>query len=694
MNRIVYVICIMICHIIPFQAYGNPVEMNELLKTIHSEISGNRARDYTMRLWIHEKWSTLLEWNESVKEIGKIMKERDFDESEIFGTPADGVTMSGAWTNPIGWDCTQATLEVIEPENLPDEFRYLCNYLDNPTSLNVWSAPTPPEGIETELVLMESENPDELAGLNAKGKIVLTSGNTRAMKKHLDRYGILGYVGDKIESINEDYINANPWMNGWSDIPGGWWMTGYDSRNNFCFSVSRKKADYLRNLLRQGKKVTVRAKIDSRYFTDDSLTYITGVVKGSGSEGEEILINGHINEWGAGDNCTGASSILEAVGTLNDLIKSGRLPRPKRSIRVLLGAEMYGSIPYVVDNLESLRENTVAFLHVDSYAENYDLAVTALVIFGNPNCCPSFTDVVFPEIARSYYALFAPKRLWNIEPFRVSTDTYFCEPMIGIPTTRVKMQNGTHRHHNSMDTIDSVDPRTLTEISTLNAAFLYYMANADYDEFPLLANLTFNHGMKVIQDETRKASDNIMSAEDGASLGKALAEGLERIEYYTGLQTEALGSIDRIVPVPLKPAAHTFINRYVKSLHESGKTMREHISGLADDREKSISADIIMPVKKDGAWEKEAATIIPKRHHPVTLFLAEIPPEEWEEVKASPHWWSATNWAETSYWWCDGRRNLNQIKKLIELEAGIPVKNFDLIKYYKFLEKYNYVEFQ
>ena len=694
MNRVMCVLFIVIILLIPLQTFCEPINMNELMKVIHSAVSGNRARDYTMRLWMHEKWSTLPEWNNSVKEIGNIMEEREFDEHEILETPADGVTMSAAWTNPIGWDCKQATLEVIEPANLPDEFRYLCNYQDNPTSLNVWSAPTPPEGIETELVLMETEDSEELARLNAKGKIVLTSGSTRALKKYLDRYGILGYVGDKIESINEDYINANAWLNGWSDIPGGWWMTGYDSKNNFCFSVSRKRADYLRNLLRQGKKVRVRAKIDSRYFTDDSLTYITGVVRGSGSEGEEILVNGHINEWGAGDNCTGASSILEAVGTLNDLIKSGRLPRPKRSIRVLLGAEMYGSIPYVVKNLETLRKNTVAYLHVDSFAENYDLAVTALVIYGNPNCCPSYTDVVFPEIARTYYSLFALKRLWNIEPFRVSTDTYFCEPMIGIPTTRIKMHNGTHRHHNSMDTIDSVDPRTLTELSTLNAAFLYYMANAGYDEFPQLSNLTVDRGMKIILDETKKAADKIMNADDGASLGKALAEGLERIEYYTGLQKDALGSIDRIIPVAKKPAAHTFLNGYLKSLDKFGKDMMEHTRSLAKNRAKAESIKIIMPVKEEGAWEKEAATIIPKRFHPVTLFLAEIPPEEWVEVKSSPHWWSATNWAETSYWWCNGRRNLNQIKKLIELEAGISVKNFDLIKYYKFLEKYNYVEFK
>ena len=67
--------------------------------------------------------------------------------------------------------------------------------------------------------------------------------------------------------------------------------------------------------------------------------------------------------------------------------------------------------------------------------------------------------------------------------------------------------------------------------------------------------------------------------------------------------------------------------------------------------------------------------------------------EEWEEVSSSPRWWSARNWAATSYWWADGKRNVNEIKELMELEAGRPVRNFDLIKYFTFLEKYDMVEF-
>ncbi|MBT4483098.1 MAG: hypothetical protein HOC71_05415, partial [Candidatus Latescibacteria bacterium] len=56
-------------------------------------------------------------------------------------------------------------------------------------------------------------------------------------------------------------------------------------------------------------------------------------------------------------------------------------------------------------------------------------------------------------------------------------------------------------------------------------------------------------------------------------------------------------------------------------------------------------------------------------------------------------WWNARGWAAASYFWCDGKRNLNEIKELVEIEADRPIRNFDLIKYYRLLEKYDIVEF-
>ena len=59
------------------------------------------------------------------------------------------------------------------------------------------------------------------------------------MKRHLDPNGALGIVSDEIEGQSADYVTANRWLNGWSDMPGGWQMNGYDSKNNFGFAISQ-----------------------------------------------------------------------------------------------------------------------------------------------------------------------------------------------------------------------------------------------------------------------------------------------------------------------------------------------------------------------------------------------------------------------------------------------------------------------
>ncbi|MFC1528960.1 hypothetical protein ACFL5B_03535 [Candidatus Latescibacterota bacterium] len=676
-----------------FPGQGDAVEIDELLQAVSREVSGNRARDYTMRLWQYDKWNTFPMWEKTAREAQTIMTEREFDEAEVINTPTDGVTRYGAWTNPIAWDVKQATLEVIEPANLPDEYRYLCNYMDNPTSLNFFSSPTPPEGIETELVVLERSNPEALRALNARGKIVLVSSNGGGMKKYLDSNGIPGIVSDQIEGNNRDYISANHWLNTWSDFPGGWMMTASDSKNNFCFSISQKKGNYLRNLIRQGRTVKVRAKIDSRYYTDGTLPYVTGCVKGYGSEDEDVLIVGHMYEWGANDNCSGSAAIIEAVGALNGLIRSGVLPRPKRSIRVWLGFELYGSMAYTIHNLDRLQNRTIACVCCDTPAENYDLSTTALSISMNFNACPSFTDAVFPEIARRYYSRYSPYKLWKTRPFRSGIDNFFGDPMIGVPLNAVTMNNGGHLHHNSMDTIDKTDPRTLRDLSILNAAYLYYIANAGYDEIPVLANLGSEHGMRIVLGKMTEMKNRVSDVNDGEMLGELLVKGVSVIEYYTDLQKKAIHRIEKLVPENRRGEAGKLLKPYIDSIDEYGELMVKQFRDAVKEKSDRESIKVVRYRKEEGQWEREAATIIPKRRIVGTLTLEEIPPEEWRDITGSPRWWSARGWAAASYFWCDGKRNLNEIRELVELEADRPIRNFDLIQYYRLLERYDIVEF-
>ncbi len=684
--------CSLVC--LPFLPAGAlQQDLNTLMQTVRSNISGNRARDYTMRLWQHDKWNTLSAWKRTAREAQAIMRERGFDEAEIVDTPADGITQYGTWTNPVGWYVKQATLEVTEPAGLPDEYRLLCNYLDNPTSLNIFSCPTPSGGLEAELALVDKPDPATLERANARGKIILTSSRPGGLKRHLDRYGILGILTDTIESNNRDLISANNWNNTWSDRPGGWLMNASDSKNNFSFSISQKKGNYLRNMIRQGKTVKVRADIDSRYYTDDSLPYVTGCLRGSSSGGEEVLIVGHMYEWGANDNCTGASSILESVGTLHELINSGALPRPKRSIRVWLGFEMYGSMAFTMHNLNRLRTKTIASVCCDTPAADYDLSTTAFTIAMNFNACPSFTDAVWPEIAGRYYRRYSPYKLWTTRPFMSGLDNFFGDPSIGVPLNAVTMNNGGHLHHNSTDTIEKVDSRTLRDLSILNAVYLYYMANAGYEDVPFFAGLAFDKAVNVIVEKKHEFGSRLAAAHDGAEVGKILAEGTKAIEYYTVLEQKMLASIQRIVSADRLPETRTLLTRYIDGVGDFGKRIGLQFQEEVKDKAKAHSIDIVQSAGSDGSWAREAALIVPKRTKIGTLTLDGIPVDEWKEVRSAPIFWEARNWAAASYFWCDGTRNLKEIRELVELEAGVPMRNFDLIAYFRFLEKYKMVEF-
>ena len=94
----------------------------------------------------------------------------------------------------------------------------------------------------------------------------------------------------------------------------------------------------VRKLLSEHGKVLVKAAIDTRYYSG-KYPYVTGVIRGASSE--EVLTLGHSSEQGAQDNATGVSAMLESLATLNRLIESGKLPRPKRTIRLFIMGELY-----------------------------------------------------------------------------------------------------------------------------------------------------------------------------------------------------------------------------------------------------------------------------------------------------------------------------------------------------------------
>jgi hypothetical protein len=593
--------------------------LDALIETIRAEVHPQDAMERMRRIYSTDRWFTFSKFQQTAEYLKSALTDMGLEHIEMLAAPADGVSQFGFWTEPMAWDVKQAKLEIIEP-TVPADQVTLADFEKVPTSLGMWSGPTPPEGIVAEIVELADNSEGGVLRQNLRGKLVLTRVNPANIKWLLVKAGALGAVNAFTE--NPSLQDGRQWINAWGD--NGW---GFTKGNTplLSFSITPRQAELLRKLLREGAPVRLKARVDTRYYAG-KYPYVTAVIPGASSE--EVMTLGHSSEQGAQDNATGVSAMLESVATLNRLIRSGKLPLPKRGIRILTMGEMYGSMHYVATHPERIRQ-TVAAMCLDTPASPYELPGTEYSFYMNPHSGASYVDAFILKVAEAYL----PKvgRPWHAMPFTPGTDSYLGEPSVGIPTTWAYSGTGVETHHNSKDTPDRVDQRSLRDITIVDAAFLYYLANAGEAEARWLAEIS---------------ADYWRARAGGGNDAKAA--------YASERQRQAVLSVIRLAPPERRDGLRASL---LKSLGPSPAAL-----------------------KPDG----DGMVVMRKRFG--TLPLDDLPPDQREGFPNGA--WDTP--AITALYWCDGRRTVAEVKRLTELELG-PVK-IDLDAYFSFLARHGYVE--
>lgn len=178
--------------------------VTRLLQTLREEIKTDQAVRDVQTIWETDRWFTFPKFEETARNVAAIMRRAGLEDVEIRNPPADGVTQAGYWTMPLAWDVKVATLEIVEPEVAAD-MRVLADYQKVPTSVVMWSGPTPKGGVVTEVVLPSGN----LAGMDLKGKLVL---GARGAKTALAKAGALGLISENTET-------PTWWMSAAGSIP-------------------------------------------------------------------------------------------------------------------------------------------------------------------------------------------------------------------------------------------------------------------------------------------------------------------------------------------------------------------------------------------------------------------------------------------------------------------------------------------
>jgi hypothetical protein len=615
-------------------------------------------------VYASDRYFTFPRFHVTAEYLKKKMQDAGLSSVELVEAPADGISQVGYWTMPMAWDVKSARLEILD-QSLPAGSRVLADYDKVPSSLGMWSGPTPPVGVTAEVVEVKKSDVRNLANLDLRGKLALTEENPANIKWLLVKAGALGAINTFTE--NPGLADGRQWINAWGD--DGWAFTKR-STPLLSFSITPSQAALIRNLLARGK-VRVKATVDTRYYSG-SYPYVTAVIPGT--EPEEVLTLGHTSEQGAEDNATGVAATLEALATLKRLIDAGVLPKPKRSIRVLSMGEMYGSMHYVEHNRERIRR-TVAAMCVDTPAASYDLAGTEYTFYMNPHVAKDFTDAFILKVAGEY--LPKVKRPWHEKEFTTGTDTYLAEPMVGVPTVWGYSGSGVETHHNSEDTPDRVDEQSLRDISVIDASFLYFIASAGEAEARWLARLSESRGYAEILKSAAPFLDRIAAASTREARGKLLADAEAKIAYSVDRESQAVSSVVRLVPESRAGALKTDLKPMLEGLRRFGEIQSARMRDTAGG---------VPRIEERDPRDAEASKIVVKRKRFGTLPLDDLPHEKWEGYPSGA--WAAI--PTIALYWCDGKRNLAEVSRLTRLELG--PTDFDFIGYFRFLARHGYVE--
>jgi aminopeptidase YwaD len=632
--------------------------IGKTLATMQEHVSGHLARNHVAEIARYHRLQASPGFRQAA-----LYCQRCFEEwgvhAEVLGFPAREGTLCWGWPMFQEWEATEGVLRLIEPA---DHSRKLADYNEQRLSLIQRSAPF--EG-EAEVVLLEDgEEWAEYEGLDLRGKVVLTRGDRdRVHYLAVEKHGAVGIITDALKEL--------PGLRHPMDLPDAlqytsfWWYGG--ETRCFGFVLSPKEGARLRALVKERQRdgqppVKVQVSVKSRFW-DGEINTVSALLPGQTKE--EVLLLAHLchPQGAANDNASGSAAVLEVGRVLQALISRGILAQPRRGIRFLLVPEMLGFAAYLAHN-ENLIPNMVAALNLDMVGEDLSLCGSTMTVEQAPGSFANYADDLVLRLveeassgATNYAGLERQTASRHaVTPFSGGSDhCLLIDPSVGVPCPMINLWPDKF-YHTSTDTLDKVDPATLARVGGIAATYAYFLASAGPEEAVWLAEEVLSRFKTLVLETIRDAVAQADAAQGPQRGSQTVAR---RVDFLLQRSERALGSVRRLAEVDVAPWQ---------------KEARSFAAGELATVDRRISGPRVE--SPDDMWEQEAATIVPKRLCPGPIdlknFVNRMSDEEhetwWRVYKESPE--GTYVYPALLLYWADGRRNVQEISELIELETG------------------------
>lgn len=671
-------------------------------REIADRISGQRAWNQVAAIARHHRIQASPGFRAAAEQVASAVTAGG-TKAEILSYPADG--QSTFWTQTLfkEWSGQAAELWLTDPS---PERRRLASFAEQPHSLIQRSCATPPEGVDGDLMELTGD-PATWDSLDLTGKFILigSEGFEKAVERATKPNPPVGIITDRMAEV--------PIVRHRMDVPDAlqyssfWWLS--DGPRALGFVVSPKEGERLRRLCQKLANATEGPRAPRLHATVSAKEYVgasevvTAIIPGETDE--EVVLTAHLCHptASANDNASGSGSLVEVAEVLSGLIRDGKLPRPRRSIRFVWPAEYTGTYAYLASR-ESELGKLVAALNLDMVGENQNLCGSVLNVARPPRAMASFTAdllaLIATEVGREAENLSGtdkyPLFRWALTPYSEGSDhDIYADPTVGIPCPML-IQWPDKFYHTSQDTMDKVDPDSLRRVATMTATYAWFIATAGYPEavwlahelaasFPDELHATSRELMVALADTSALTADAT-----AARISDTLAHLDRKLTFLLDRRLADIGSIRRLVPANMQEAFSIVVDELRTELLTALTTAQCRLRSTARVALNSRHiCDLPAPARKLTDHDREAATIVAQRLFRSPLdtrtLLARLTPEEraeWERLhKVHPQ---AHALSGVAMYWTDGRRTALAVADCVELETGHRDTEF-LLALYDFL---------
>jgi aminoglycoside N3'-acetyltransferase/aminopeptidase-like protein len=449
----------------------------EVLPLLHEQTQGERLLQTVAQVVETDRWNSFDRFHETTTTLV-----RQYEEAgaavEVHPLPTGGRLGSGRWVIHEATDVVGATVDLVDPVK-----QRVLDYQQNPWHVVQWSGATPREGMQCQLEVVDSaEALDRIPPGGLAGKLVLTSLDPRPHLRQLSEKGAAGVITDRPVP---NFPTALAWTKfGWGGIP-----LDCAAAHVIGLVLSEEEGRQLRVLAREHGPLTVDVRVDIRRYhgTHD---VVSGIIRGAADPQDELWVLAHTAEPGAHDNASGVALCVEVARVLEGLIAAGRLPRPRRTIRMLHAYECYGFFKYL-EEVHRLQP-PLAGVVVDTVGARPEVCNGRLEWHATVPMSAGFVDRLGATIIGKTLKLGSPIYHLSLEPFVSTADTLVGDPKYGFPapwltTHHQSPGRGFDAYHSSADTLELVSPEGLAACTTAMAGYLYYLADAGSQEAVELA---------------------------------------------------------------------------------------------------------------------------------------------------------------------------------------------------------------